>query len=201
MQKPTWNTHRYDVDRPQPRVNHQRRQPRHEPILDADAQRPHNVADDAHLMTLALLVPAVDPVPVILDTHLIPVALHRPAVDPESHVNETHMMAGDPSMPAAQREQQRTATVIASPAKDPLQLGQLVACPVDFPTAAPPVGQLLPVEPTSDSETTTQPLKTTRRAGPGVAAPYIAYVWTHHQVALKTTQVRPPTAPTPPTKP
>ncbi|KAH9104150.1 hypothetical protein AeMF1_019673 [Aphanomyces euteiches] len=95
MQKPTWNTHRYDVDRveqmrkavaaanalfqrPQPRANHQRRQPRHEPILDADAQRPHNVADDAHLMPLALLVPAVDPEPVILDTHLIPVALHRP---------------------------------------------------------------------------------------------------------------------------
>ncbi|CAK4676786.1 unnamed protein product [Aphanomyces euteiches] len=102
-------------------------------------------------------------------------------------------------MPAAPREQQRTATVIAAPAEDPLQLGQLVACPVDFPTAAPPpVGQLLPVEPTSMKETTTQPLKTRRRAG--VAAPYIAYVWTHHQVALKQV-VRPPTAPKPPTKP
>ncbi|KAG9410622.1 hypothetical protein AC1031_018643 [Aphanomyces cochlioides] len=127
MQKPTWNTHRYDVDRveqmrkavaaanalfrrPQPRANHQRRQPRHEPILDADAQRPHNAMDDTHLMPVALPVPAIDPVPesAINDTHLTLVALPTPAVDHESHiaVNDTRTMLVALPMPAVDPESQ-----------------------------------------------------------------------------------------------
>ncbi|KAG9410676.1 hypothetical protein AC1031_018699 [Aphanomyces cochlioides] len=227
MQKPTWNTHRYDVERveqmckavaaanalfrrPQPRANRQRRQPLHEPILDADEQRPHNAMDDTHLIPVALPVPAVDPVPepviidallmpVIIDTSLMPVALPMPTVDPESQiaVNDTHTMPGDPPMPATQAEQQRTTTsaAIESPTLAPFQLAEerLVESPPDVPTATPQVGQLLapPVEPTMKAsmvQTTIDPLETEPLAGPDVAAPYIEYVWTHHQVALKTTQ-------------
>ncbi|KAG9413540.1 hypothetical protein AC1031_012768 [Aphanomyces cochlioides] len=173
---------------------------------------PEPVIIDTHLMPVALPMPAVDPVPepVIIDTHLMPVALPLPTVDPEPQMDDTHTMPGDPCMPATQAEQQRTtiSTAIASPATAPFQLteGRLVESPPDVPTAAPQVGQLLapPVDPSMKDavvQTTTQPLKTRPRAGPGVAAPYIAYVWTHHQVALKTTQVRPPTATKPPTMP
>ncbi|KAG9410799.1 hypothetical protein AC1031_018823 [Aphanomyces cochlioides] len=220
MQKPTWNLHRYNVEqvdqmrravaaanalfqRPQRRPHRPRRQPRHEPLPTVDADAPHNVINDTNAMPAA---PAVDPVPEpgINDTHIMPVALPMPAVDPESQIADidTHTRLASLPMPATQGVQQCPSAipcVIASRPKASFQLGQLVECPVDFPTAAPQVGQLLapPVEPSmKDSvvETTTQPRKTRRRAGPGVAAPYIAYVCTHHQVALKTTQVRPPTA-------
>ncbi|KAG9405827.1 hypothetical protein AC1031_003747 [Aphanomyces cochlioides] len=194
--------------RPQRRPNRPRRQPRHEPLptVDAHAQRPHNVTNDMNAMPAAPAMPAVDPVPEpgINDTHIMPVDLPMPAVDPESEIADidTHTRLAALPMPATQGVQQCPSAipcVIASRPKASFQLGQLVECPVDFPTAAPLVGQLLapPLEPSmKDSvvETTTQPLNTRPRAGPGVAAPNIAYVWTHHQVALKTTQVRPATA-------
>ncbi|CAK4768006.1 unnamed protein product [Aphanomyces euteiches] len=67
--------------------------------------------DDAHLMPVALFMPAVHPAPeppFINDTHIMPVAPAMPEVDPDSQIAvDTHtMLAALPMVSVAHGVQQ-----------------------------------------------------------------------------------------------